>query len=169
MLLLRNGQQAFAAILRRIEAARRSVRMRCFDWRDDETGAMFGRALLAAAERGVSITVQKDRVGANYEYLEGSQQSFLHKEMDLLAKAQTLFLMAVYDRWGSLRQRPNPLAAALCAHPNVRIEAGDRVPADGALIEAEGVMVDESVLTGESAPIDMARRRWRWAWIKTPA
>ena len=35
-----------------------------------------------------------------------------------------------------------------------RIEAGDRVPADGGLIEAEGVMVDESVLTGESAPVD---------------
>jgi P-type Ca2+ transporter type 2C len=37
-----------------------------------------------------------------------------------------------------------------------RIEAGDRVPADGSLIEAEGVMIDESVLTGESAPIDKA-------------
>jgi len=37
-----------------------------------------------------------------------------------------------------------------------RIEAGDRVPADGSLIEAEGVMIDESVLTGESAPVDKA-------------
>ncbi|MBS1791698.1 MAG: cation-transporting P-type ATPase [Acidobacteria bacterium] len=36
----------------------------------------------------------------------------------------------------------------------VRIEAGDRIPADGNLIEAEGVMVDESVLTGESIPIE---------------
>jgi len=35
-----------------------------------------------------------------------------------------------------------------------RIEGGDRVPADGALIEAEGVMVDESALTGESVPVD---------------
>ena len=37
-----------------------------------------------------------------------------------------------------------------------RIEAGDRVPADGSLIETEGAMVDESVLTGESAPVDKA-------------
>jgi Ca2+-transporting ATPase len=36
----------------------------------------------------------------------------------------------------------------------VRIEAGDRVPADGNQISAEGVMVDESVLTGESLPIE---------------
>jgi phosphatidylserine/phosphatidylglycerophosphate/cardiolipin synthase-like enzyme len=126
MLLLRNGEQANSGILRRIAAAKRSVRMRCFDWRDDETGAVFGRALLAAADRGVLVTIEKDRVGANYEYLEGSQQSFLHKRMDLLATLQTLFLMAVYDRWGSLRQRPNPLAEALCAHPNVRLEAGDK-------------------------------------------
>jgi Ca2+-transporting ATPase len=36
----------------------------------------------------------------------------------------------------------------------VRIEAGDRIPADGALLEAQGVMVDESILTGESMPVD---------------
>ncbi|MCC7462062.1 MAG: cation-transporting P-type ATPase [Gammaproteobacteria bacterium] len=36
----------------------------------------------------------------------------------------------------------------------VRVEAGDRVPADGSLIEAQGVMVDESILTGESVPVD---------------
>ena len=36
----------------------------------------------------------------------------------------------------------------------VRIEAGDRVPADGTLIEAHGIMVDESVLTGESLAVE---------------
>jgi Ca2+-transporting ATPase len=36
----------------------------------------------------------------------------------------------------------------------VRLEAGDRVPADGTLDDAHGAMLDESVLTGESVPID---------------
>ncbi len=36
----------------------------------------------------------------------------------------------------------------------IRIEAGDRVPADGELVEAQGVMIDESILTGESVPVD---------------
>jgi len=36
----------------------------------------------------------------------------------------------------------------------VRVEAGDRIPADGVLREARGVMVDESILTGESLPVE---------------
>jgi Ca2+-transporting ATPase len=36
----------------------------------------------------------------------------------------------------------------------VRLEAGDRVPADGVLKDAHGAMLDESILTGESVPID---------------
>jgi Ca2+-transporting ATPase len=40
----------------------------------------------------------------------------------------------------------------------VRLEAGDRVPADGALVHARGVMLDESILTGESVPVDKGDR-----------
>ena len=36
----------------------------------------------------------------------------------------------------------------------VRLEAGDRIPADGTLADARGALLDESVLTGESLPVD---------------
>ncbi|WP_239491036.1 HAD-IC family P-type ATPase [Luteitalea sp. TBR-22] len=36
----------------------------------------------------------------------------------------------------------------------VRLEAGDRVCADGSLRDAHGVLLDESILTGESVPVD---------------
>jgi Ca2+-transporting ATPase len=40
----------------------------------------------------------------------------------------------------------------------IRIEAGDRVPADVVAREAESLLVDESLLTGESLPVDKATR-----------
>ncbi len=40
----------------------------------------------------------------------------------------------------------------------VLLEAGDRVPADGRLVEAVGLRVDESTLTGESVPVDKDAR-----------
>jgi magnesium-transporting ATPase (P-type) len=36
----------------------------------------------------------------------------------------------------------------------VRLEAGDRVPADGTLMDARSAMLDESILTGESIAVD---------------
>jgi transposase InsO family protein len=36
----------------------------------------------------------------------------------------------------------------------VRLEAGDRVPAEGRLTDARGAMLDESILTGESIALD---------------
>ena len=37
---------------------------------------------------------------------------------------------------------------------SVRLEAGDRVPADGTLVDTHGAMLDESLLTGESIAVD---------------
>lgn len=45
-------------------------------------------------------------------------------------------------------------AARLVPDDVVRLEAGDRVPADGLIGESEGFSVDESVLTGESLPLE---------------
>lgn len=54
-------------------------------------------------------------------------------------------------RDGALTQIP---ASELVPRDIVRIEAGDRIPADGRLAAGDGVMADESILTGESLPSD---------------
>ena len=115
------GKAAFARILHRIDHARRSVLVRCFEWRDDETGEMVARALLRAADRGVEIKILKDRVGMAYEHLEGTKQSFFHKRIGLIPRLQTWSLMTAYGRWGSLRQKPSPLADALLNHQKVSV------------------------------------------------
>jgi Ca2+-transporting ATPase len=45
-------------------------------------------------------------------------------------------------------------ATALVPGDYVRLEAGDRIAADGTLANCRGILVDESLLTGESLPID---------------
>ena len=119
--LMAGGEAAFARILQRIDEAERSVLVRCFEWRDDETGQMVAEALLRAADRGVEIKILKDRVGMAYEHLEGTKQSFFHKRIGLIPRLQTWSLMTVYGRWGSLRQKPSPLADALLNHQMVSV------------------------------------------------
>src|SRR5260221_3179050 len=116
--LLDGGVVAFERILRRIDEARRHVWMRCFDWRDDDTGQAIASALLRAADRGVAVTILKERMAMHYEYLEATRQSFFHKKIALSARLATWSLMAGYGCWGSLRQTASPLAAALASHAN---------------------------------------------------
>ncbi|MFN3218169.1 MAG: cation-translocating P-type ATPase [Acidimicrobiales bacterium] len=47
-------------------------------------------------------------------------------------------------------------AAVLVPGDLVRVEAGDRVPADGVLSSEQALQVDESMLTGESVPVERA-------------
>jgi Ca2+-transporting ATPase len=54
-------------------------------------------------------------------------------------------------RDGALQQRPS---LEIVPGDWVRVEAGERVPADGVVVEAHGLAVDESVLTGESLPVE---------------
>ena len=53
-------------------------------------------------------------------------------------------------RDGSLVTVP---AAKLVPGDIIRLEAGDKVPADGAILSEKGLFAEESVLTGESAPV----------------
>jgi Ca2+-transporting ATPase len=74
------------------------------------------------------------------------------KAEEALARLKALAMPSVWVmRDGVLAQIP---ANELVPGDTARIEAGDRVPADGRLVEGQGVMADESILTGESLPID---------------
>ncbi len=66
-----------------------------------------------------------------------------------LAKLSAPLVWVLRD--GRLVHRPT---ADLVPGDAVRVEAGDRLAADGTLVEAHGFMVDESVLTGESVPVE---------------
>ncbi len=61
--------------------------------------------------------------------------------------------VAIVRRDGALQRVP---AASLVVGDVVRIDEGDRVPADARLLESSDLQVDQSLLTGESAPVPRA-------------
>ena len=62
--LLRNGVEAFGAMLEMIESARETVEFEQYIYRTDETGRRFRDALVSAARRGVRVRVLIDWVGS---------------------------------------------------------------------------------------------------------
>jgi P-type Ca2+ transporter type 2C len=77
-----------------------------------------------------------------------------YRAEDALARLKELAAPRVWVRRdGRLAEIP---AADLVPDDVVRVESGDRVPADGVLTGEQGLMVDESMLTGESVPVDRA-------------
>ncbi len=117
-----SGELAFRRIVDRVGAARRSVEIRAFLWRDDEAGNQLGEAVLRAAERGVKVVIHKDRIAAAYEYAGGNKQSFFHKRVDPVRGVQAWFLGAVFKVKGSFKQKPNRLSQAVLGHPNITVE-----------------------------------------------
>ncbi len=75
-----------------------------------------------------------------------------HKADEALAKAKKL---GANQSWvirdGKMLQLPS---AAVVPGDVLRIEAGDRIPVDAIVLKSNALSVDESMLTGESLPID---------------
>ena len=74
--LLETGRRAFPEIIDQIRNAKKEIIVHMFIWREDEIGLKIAEELLKAADRGVSITIEKDRYGLLLEYAEESQRSF---------------------------------------------------------------------------------------------
>ena len=64
--LLRNGDEAYPAMLEAIAEARHSVALSSYIFRDDATGGTFFDALMAAHERGAEVRVLIDGIGGGY-------------------------------------------------------------------------------------------------------
>lgn len=62
--LLRDGVEAYPAMLEAIRRARRYIRLETYMFITDAVGELFGQALAEAAERGVHVKVLYDAVGS---------------------------------------------------------------------------------------------------------
>ena len=124
--LLETGRHAFPEIIRQIRAAGQEILVHMFIWREDRIGLEIAGELLKAADRGVSIVIEKDRYGLLCEYAEESQRSFCHRP-DLLERIQIRALCLAYNRQLSGNRRQfgrNELYRKLKEHPNVVMNDG---------------------------------------------
>ena len=65
--LLVDGESAFGKVLSAIDAARDSIYIQTYIWKDDQIGRLMVKKLKAAADRGVVVTIRKDALGTVFE------------------------------------------------------------------------------------------------------
>ena len=171
------GEAAFEGMLRRIDAAERSVDLHAYIWRDDVTGRTMARALLDAADRGVVVRIFKSADAAEHEVHEASGQSFFHKRLTMSAHFRATALHGFYgNRFKVARQQRNPLAPALANHPGIDLQVGAHFDHSKVLIVDERVLVLGGMCIGDDAHFDLldymveldgpqyvSRLRARWA------
>ena len=119
--LLETGHIAFPEIISQIRSARQEILLHMFIWREDRIGVEIAGELLKAADRGVSIVIEKDRYGLLLEYGEESQRSFCHSP-DLLERVQIKVLCLACNRdlyRKRLQIKRSDLYRKLKEHPNV--------------------------------------------------
>ena len=124
--LLVNGRQAFPEIIRCIEEAQTSLEINMFIWRDDRIGNRMAQAVLAAADRGVTVYISVDRYGVVLEKCEECKRSFFHKEQTLTEKMKSRLLEVFYPentQPGAVKDEHTDLYQRIMAHPNIRVSA----------------------------------------------
>jgi cardiolipin synthase len=112
----------FDRVRRRIREASDTIVIHMFVWRNDDIGNQIGHEVLAAADRGVKIHINKDVGAFMYERIEMNRKSFFNLPISsanrLLYKLRALTFPDTYveDHYD------DDLGQQVMAHKNVTIE-----------------------------------------------
>jgi len=72
------AEPTFSRVVELLNAARHSVTIHMYVWRNDASGNRIGKAVLNAADRGVEIAIIKDLGAGMYERIEMNRKSFFN-------------------------------------------------------------------------------------------
>ncbi len=136
--LLRDGAEAFPAMLEAIASARRQVLFENFIFAADETGMQFAEALAAAARRGVEVRVLYDPIGSMM-VRGGSIASVLRNDG---VTARPFRPLSPFAPWSWLRMR----------HRDHR---------KGLVVDSEAAVVGGICISDRWSPSEKGGRGWR--------
>lgn len=154
--VLSSGEAAFQTMTGELDRCRARAEITVFIWHDDDTGNQLAEHALAAAERGVSLHIEKDRIGAIYEHIDPNKHSFFNKRLTLGERARVEALSWAYRRGPTRRQEPNALAERLASHPQVALRHGARRHDHSKVF----IFDDERLLMGGVNVGDHFRHEW---------
>ena len=126
--LLEGGRNAFPEIIRQIRTAEHDITVHMFIWREDRIGKEIAREIIAAADRGVKVTIEKDMYAVTLEYAEESQRSLCHRP-DLRDRLCISVLKLIYNRelaGKALRSYRSSIYMQLKEHPGIVMIDGVR-------------------------------------------
>ena len=120
--LLICGKRFFERLAESIRTANTSIIVNMFIWRNDEIGNALAHLLLNAADRGVHISICKDRYGVILECCEENCASFFHTHMTIGEKVQSFCLKHLYRLALPSASVPQNIVGLLRQHPNIQID-----------------------------------------------
>jgi cardiolipin synthase len=113
-------------ILRRIREARESIVVHMFVWRADAVGHEIGRAVLEAADRGVTVVIRKDAGAAMYERIEMNRKPFFPREIPPAKRAWWSLVGLTFPRTYVRDDWTTDLGRRILEHPGVTVDWVDR-------------------------------------------
>ena len=122
--LLIDGKNAFPRIIECIQNSKKSIYINMFIWRDDSIGNQIARECVAAADRGVKVTISKDTYGSICEHAEESGTSFFHKHLSSSEKIKINYLKKTYKNaiTSDAKDSESSLYKKLMSHPNIQVQ-----------------------------------------------
>ena len=130
MQLFNNGKDGFDYLIGRIQKAESSIEIQMFIWREDELGLLIAEEVLKAAERGVKISIRKDRTGGVFEHAEELRSSFFYHKLPLRLRLMSFAVHIWYPVKGKPRRHSggrSDLLKHMSAHENISLDVDENL------------------------------------------
>ncbi len=148
------AEPTFRRVAQRIREAERTIEIHMFVWRSDEIGNQIGREVLAAANRGVSVTIRKDIGAFMYERIEMNRKSLFDKPVTMRQRAMYKLAALTFPDTFVRDEHDHRVGDALLGHDHISVEWVNHT-------HTKYYIFDERIMITGSINLEDRHRRYR--------